>query len=486
MTILEQFLKLRKEARKLRQDCATYFRAWESQKERAERLEKENRELKKEISGLTDAIGELKKKLDHETEIKEKYQGMLFKANTKKLPATKTADASKRKLGAQTGHKGFSRKNPQRVDQEKEVRLTACPRCRNELKPSNSFYKRIVEDIVLTLNTVVTRYKIQRQWCSHCRKEVCAVPKGIIEHSPFGLNVMMWILIQKYRLRLPLQHIAESLKIQYGMDISEGAIQKILHNAKEKLGMKYGRLIKEIKRNKLKHADETGWRLNGQNAWCWMFSSPESIVYTIEETRGKGVPQSMLGKSPPGVLVRDDYAAYRHLDMPQQSCWAHLLRNCREKAQKENSSQEMRGLYAVLQKMFGELSELAGKDLNASERRKYHRLYHKKIRQIIDTSYAHTDAREIQTRIRNQNASLITALLYPGVPLTNNAAERNIRKMVVTRKISGGSRSSAGAATHAVNMSIIQTLCLKKESLVSELRKLLAPVASRFSLEKGE
>ena len=65
-------------------------------------------------------------------------------------------------------------------------------------------------------------------------------------------------------------------------------------------------------------------------------------------------------------------------------------------------------------------------------------------------------------------------------------AERNIRKMIVTRKISEGSRSNAGAATHAVNMSVVQTLALKKESLVSELRKLLMPATSPWSLEKGE
>lgn len=481
MTILEQLLKLRVEARQLRKDDAIRFRAWKSQKEKAERLEKENEELKKEMKDLKGRLDELEKKLDREIEIKEKYRGMLFKTRKKE-----TAKEGKRKPGGQIGHEGTARRKPKRIDEEKEVFLSHCPDCQNELTPSESFYERVVEDIVLSLNTIITKYHIQRQWCSRCKKEVSAVPNGTIEHSPFGLNVLLWIMIQKYRLRLPLNLIVSSFKIQYQLTISPGAIQNLLHNAQVRLGPKYEELIKEIRENRLKHADETGWRIGGQKAWCWMFSSPESIIYTIEETRGKGVPKRILGVSPPGVLVRDDFGSYHSIDCPQQSCWAHLLRNSKEKVEKEHASSEMRELHATLKKMFLELTEIIEKDPTEHQRSTLYQTYQKKIGRIIDTQYTAEDVLEIQTRITNQNTNLITALLYPGVPLTNNEAERNIRKMVVTRKISGGSRSNAGAAVHAVNMSIVQTLARKKEPLVSELRNVLTPLPVRYSLEKGE
>lgn len=482
MTTIEELQNLRDEARRLRQENASKNRAWESQKEKSDRLEKENQELKRENQEIKERLDELEKKLNHEIEIKEKYRGMLFKSNKK----SHSADKEQKKLGGQIGHKGTGRIKPQRIDQEKEIYLKACPHCQNKLSQSDNAYERIVEDIVFSLNTVITRYHIQRQWCSCCQKEVHGIPQGTMENSPFGVNTLIWILIQKYRLRLPLQAIAESLSLQYGLNIRESAIQKILHKLKKKLGARYQELVEEIRQNKIKHADETGWRINGENAWCWMFSSPKSILYTIEETRGKGVPQKILGVSPPGVLIRDDYGAYKKLDLPQQSCWAHLLRNSKEKEEKDNSSREMRDLHAALKVMFLELSEIIKKNLTQKEREKFHKIYQRKIGKIINTRYAVSDAQEIQTRIVNQNTNLITAVLYPGVPLTNNEAERNIRKMVVTRKISGGSRSDKGAATHAVNMSIIQTLALKKESMVSELKKLLAPEMAGLVLEKGE
>ena len=46
----------------------------------------------------------------------------------------------------------------------------------------------------------------------------------------------------------------------------------------------------------------------------------------------------------------------------------------------------------------------------------------------------------------------------PDVDGTNNAAERALRKVVVARKISGGSRSEGGARNYAVLMSVWETL----------------------------
>lgn len=357
----------------MRKDYAVRFRAWESQKRKGERLEKENAKLKKENQKLQKRLDKIERKLDWKTEIKEKYQDMLFKTNKKENSKEEIKkETGKRNPGGQVGHKGISRFKPLRIDQEKEVYLKVCPHCKNKLKQSNSFYERIAEDIVFSLNTIITKYRIQRQWCSHCQKEVRAVPQGTIENSPFGINTLMWILIQKYRFRLPLNLISDSLQIQYGLSLGSGTLQKILHKLKNKFGSRYDELIKEVRENKIKHADETGWRIKRQNVWCWMFSSPESIVYTIEETRGKAVPQKILGKSPPGVLIRDDYSAYKNLDLPQQSCWAHLLRNSKEKAERENSSKEMKDLHLALKTMFLILSEILEQKISFKKRKKFY------------------------------------------------------------------------------------------------------------------
>ncbi len=91
----------------------------------------------------------------------------------------------------------------------------------------------------------------------------------------------------------------------------------------------------------------------------------------------------------------------------------------------------------------------------------------------------------IQTRITNQNTNLITALLHENATLTNNHAERMIRPMVIIRKISGGSRSDRGAATHAVNMSVMQTLALKGKDFFSGVTEILHAGSKRYALGNG-
>lgn len=83
------------------------------------------------------------------------------------------------------------------------------------------------------------------------------------------------------------------------------------------------------------------------------------------------------------------------------------------------------------------------------------------------------DTKKIQVRMRNQGNNLITAILFEGVELTNNLAERGIRKAVVVRKISGGSRSNLGAETFAINMSVIQTIRMRNQPLIPTLHNLL-------------
>ena len=482
----------RKEIRQLRKDNSSLKLLWKKQKNKSNQLEEENKNLRQENEKLRQNRQQLEKKISNLQNQNHKLQGMIFKSEHKTTKKTSiifsNSEEKKKQLGAQNGHKPHNRKKPATVDQEKELYLSHCPNCDNELKQTNRIYTKTVEDVVVVKKTLITTYIIQKQYCKCCKQEVHAIVPGLINGSPFGINILMLILFLKYKLRMPINKIKENLKEQYGLEISEGGIQNILHNLKNKFKKKYNQLLKEIQNNRVKYGDETGWRINGQNAWCWLFATSKSVLYTIEETRGKGVPKEILKNSnPDSVLVRDDYPGYDKLPLKHQSCWAHLLRNSHEINSFTNSSSEAKELHSELKAMFLGLKEIIEKPFNLKEREKQYLIYLKRIQKIQKRNYVNTDVKKIQTRIINQGVNLITALKYEGAPLTNNYAERLIRPMVVTRKISGGSRSDAGAATNAVNMSIVHTLTLKGRSFFDEMRKLLvSSINYRYLLERGE
>lgn len=484
MSIEEELLRLRQEMRELRQRTARSERSVEQFKDKTKRLEdkvktleEKNKQLEDEKRGLEDEIASLKA-------YQAKLQSMLFKANAAS-PLVSTPD-KKRLRGGQTGHRGHGRRRPIEVDEEKAIFLTHCPNCERLLNESDAAYARTIQDIP-EAHVITTRYLIQRQWCPSCQKEVHAIPKDTIPGMQIGLRTVILICFLKYRLRTPLAKISEFLKSHHDIHVTQGGIQKILHILSQKFIPECQQILKEIRAAPIKHADETSWRIMGRNGWCWLFATPNAALYTIEESRGKGVPQRILGACPEGVLVRDDYPSYDCLKtMQHQSCWAHLLRVAHEAMKQPTVSQEMKELHQEINLMFAKLDRVVKKPFETLKRRAMHTLYAKHLRVIEHRRYAAKDAKSVQTRMKNQGDHLITALLHPDVPLTNNFAERQIRPVAVMRKISGGSQSKKGATIHAVNMTFMQTVALKGQSYLKELRRALTISSQGLVLEKSE
>jgi transposase len=436
------------------------------------KLEEENKKLREELKKAQEELEKTKRQRD-------KYKGMIFKSavvKEKTLESKDMEDKRGKSLGGQWGHQGAGRSIPKRVDQTKRVFFDCCPTCDSKLKRTDSINTHTVEDIpgLGEIKTEVIKYEAERQWCGNCAKEVVAIPLGVIPSSRLGINLIIQILIWKYVCRMSFEIIAETLNQTYGVEVSVGGVINILKRTKKYLGSEYDHLLSIIRGSPVKHADETSWRIEGLNGWLWAFLTKDTIYYTIEHTRGKGVAEKVLSASKESdVLVRDDYPGYKKLKMNHQSCWRHLLGESREASRQEGCSKEVKQLHRMLKRIYGELEKVTKKPIDKTKRQEEYLKYGSKLREIVDSEFKFEETKKIQTRIKNQGNNLITALLFEGVELTNNLAERGIRKAVVARKISGGSRSEEGAESFAVNMSVVQTLRLRNEPLIQSLRKLL-------------
>jgi len=469
------------EKRILRRDLDRVRRAVASHKQRREEAEHKVKEWQKKYQEVERENEQLKKEIEEIRRQRDTYKNMLFKNNVDH--ATSSPESSlletltpKKKRGGQQGHLGHGRMFPCKINCHKRVYAKICPDCHTKLKRTSATTTHTVEDIPApsVVKPIVTQYSVERQWCTSCNKEVTAKPVEVIPGSKLGINLVTYIMLLKYGATVPLDAIVLLLANQYGLRISKGGIVQILHRTKRWLGPAYQRLKEEIRASPLVHADETGWRVEGVNNWIWAFLSKDAVCYQVEETRGKGVPQDFFKNSNPhAVLVRDDYAAYQGIDLPQQSCWAHMLRNSHKEVTQETASWEMRELHQRLKNIYARLDAETQQPFDVTQRQSIYDTLLNDIRGIIRTPYTADDAIRIQKRVRNQNKNVLTALLYEGVPLTNNHAERTIRPLVVTRKISGGSRSTTGAQTHMVNMSIFQTIKLKNQPLIPTLQKYL-------------
>ena len=279
-------------------------------------------------------------------------------------------------------------------------------------------------------------------------------------------------MMEKYGSKSSLSAIQFSLNKLFRLVISEGTIAKRLQRASEFLGSEYDRILTAIRLEKVKHCDETGWRIEGINHWIWGLFTKKHAYYCVDQSRGKGVIDDLLkGSNKDSILIHDDYGAYQKLAAHHQSCWAHLLRESRRLAEDKKASKEIQRLNIKLKKIFVDLSKITKRPFNQTRRQTAYEKYEATFQKIIQAQYKQADTKKIQTRISNQENNLITALLYENVELTNNRAERELRPLVVTRKMSYGSQSSKGAKSHMVNMSVFRSFILQAKDLLPSLKQ---------------
>lgn len=411
------------------------------------------RELKakdKRISALEEQL------IDKEQQRKELLQ-YLYK------PGKDQSPPSKPKGGRKPGI-AFHRPPPpdSEVTEERTFSVRQCPVCKHPVGEAVDTVIKYEEDIDLVPHKLIKKYTITRHWCSHCEEyrkspEAPNIPR-------IGINVLAYILYCRYRLRLVVGKIRESLKDLYDFSISEGEVIEKLQQAEKLFGKDYQAVCELIKQARIVHADETSWRMDGDNWWLWVFLTDKGVRYVIEDSRGKGVAQKALGDKKDRVIISDSYAAYFSLPGDHQTCWVHLIRVARECSQP---------LHEDVVKLYLKLGEELTKSLASRDPP----WFEQQLKIISYKSYPEKQAVKVQERIKRDLTALLTCLHYEGVLPENNPAERAIRPQVIMRKIFGGSRSLAGAKAHEVNSSVIETL--RKQNPDQSFFEVMLPVLQK-------
>jgi len=421
-----------------------------------ERLRHLIQTLRSELKSKDRAIHELELKLEEKESQRKELAGYLYKQNH--------SSRDKKPLGKKPGSPAFHRPKPQEneVTQTLSFPLSECPACNHALGKTAEETVRYEEDIDLAPKKIIKKYIIERYWCSFCRDFVKSPRVPPIRR--IGPNVLGYILYARYRLRLPQEKIKESLSDLHNFRISEGEIAEKLKEAEELFGKEYESIIALIRSARIVYADETGWRMDGENWWLWVFVTDTGVRYLLEMSRGKGVPEQALGTKKDRVIISDGYAVYAKLPGENQQCWVHLLRSARNAS--ELLYQDLVALYVKL-----------GEELTKPMQNRARAFLTGELKRISEKTYQEHRAKKVQARIKKHQDRLFTCLRYDGVLPENNTAERALRHQVVMRKIFGGCRSPDGARAHEVNTSVLETL--KKQNPTRSFFEVVLPLLKK-------
>ncbi len=181
----------------------------------------------------------------------------------------------------------------------------------------------------------------------------------------------------------------------------------------------------------------------------------------------------VLGDTGAGILVCDFYAAYHHYDGPIQRCWAHPCSSQGQALLRDIHG--LRTLYpddAPLARWADAVHELyvqakAFTHHQQKPRRAAQLALERRLLAICQPFLDDPSAtpsrlcrrieRHLKSRPRTGYGELFVFVTEPEAPSDNNAAERSLRHLVVSRKISGGTRSERGTDSKMTLASLFGT-----------------------------
>lgn len=384
-----------------------------------------------------------------------------------------TPECSHRRGGAQAGHKGYGRRAipTDEVTREQWVAGPAqCPYCGGPLDPKGSKARTVID--VDPVRKEVIRYELEQRDCARCRHTFTARPAGVFAKSLLGNRLLAYVAVEHYLHGLTLGRLSTQL------GLGQGTLWAALHQLARRLEKVPERLLLEYRRCRIKHADETGWRNDGLNGYAWLFCTALVSLFRFRQSRAASVAQEVFGaKRLPGVLVVDRYKGYNQSPCAIQYCYAHLLREVQDLAKEFPDVTEVLCFADSLTPLLAAAIKLRTQALKQPAFRQRALEIKLEIKSSIYAPAQHPGIQRIQNIFRDNASRLYHWSKSPTIPAENNRAERELRGLVIARKISFGSQSEQGARTREVLMTVLHTLRKRTEDVFGTFKSCLDAMA---------
>jgi len=370
------------------------------------------------------------------------------------MKANSLLERQQRRGGGKPGHPGYGRQAVHTAQAEplEMIRLPdTCPHCGTRLQVLGSRRRALID--CHPVRMIRRLLRLQRKRCPRCHRTYHARPPGALPKSLYGNQLLAHVAVQHYVNGLTLGQLERQTGVGYS------SLVQAMHGLARRLAVVPLRLRQEYRQATVKHADETGWRTDGQNGYAWLFATPSLSLFRIRKTRSAQVVHEMLGrKRLPGVLIVDRYNGYNRAPCRINYCYVHLQRDVKKLGAEFPDTPEVQAFVAALVPLLGQAIHLRTLRLPLPAFRQQAQRIKRDIEAVVHAHASHPAIQNIQNLFRQKAHRLYAWTLHPSIPADNNLAERELRPLVIARKISFGSQSDAGAHTRETLMSVLLTL----------------------------
>jgi transposase len=425
-----------------------------------EPLEARVAELERENDGLREENARLKASLE-KTRRAGKRQAAPFSKGKRSSAPKKPG----RKPGKDYGRKGH-REPPKKVDEIVDVPLPcSCPNCGSDDVEVDRVEPQFQAEVPKA-EPYVTQFNVPVGHCNRCggrlqgrheRQTSDALGAASSQLGP--RSVAMAVHLQK-EMGLSYGRVQAVFLAAFGIEVTRGGLAHAIQRAARRLTPTYDGIVEALKTTRTITPDETGWRVNGESAWLWIFVGDHLVVYNIAVGRSFEDATLVLPADYAGQLVRDGWSAYLgYTEADHQTCNNHLIRRCSEilETAQRGAARVPHLIKDILQD--GLALRDRREDLSPHGFAMLKGKLVARLDRILEWDPTDDENRKLLNHIRSEHeiGAVFRYLDVPGLPATNHLAEQGIRPAVVNRKVSGGNRTWRGAIAQSILMTVVGT-----------------------------
>jgi len=417
--------------------------------------------------------------------------------NSSKPPSSDQKPNSENTFGLpRASREGINRNfvPPERVDSFVSCTLINCPHCGSSDIIDDKKFVCLQQVELPEVNPTITQYNCNKYTCAACScRSVADLPRGV-PNSTFGPKLMALIASLTGVFHLSKREVIQLVKDLYHIEVCEGSIINIEERVSTSIHDVYERIRHVVMKSiACKHFDETSWRNNGKNKYAWVACTSEAVCFGVGLSRSKEAFRQFVGILGNSPSVTDRYAAYHDLGRDHQYCLAHLIRDFHQYAERYGPDGEIgQAVEKELRKVCKIQSEFRREQISLKGRNLRLHYCRKRVEMHLIDGYA-SGSEELSRfceKMLNEFDKWWTFTRFNDVDPTNNLAERDLRKLVLWRKKSYGTRSERGQRFVERITSIAETVKRTGKNVLTFIEKAVIDFysgveAPYICLEKG-
>jgi transposase len=338
---------------------------------------------------------------------------------------------------------------PEQVSGVVEVRPLVCRCCGLALVGDDPQPGRHQVSELPRVQPVVTEYRRHTLVCAGCGTATTADWPAAMPQGCFGPRAQATVGYLTGRLQVSQRDVAEVCQTLLGLELSLGSVHALAQQVSAAVAAPVAAAQAFVQRQPVLNADETSWPQGRQGCWLWVAVSALVSVFLLRPSRGSVVAKELLGAAYAGSVGSDRYGGYTWLDrLRRQVCWAHLRRDFQAFVDRGGESARIgQALLDASDRLFalwyrvrdGTLSRAAFQDAVVPLRAEVGTLLR------AGQALRHAKTGGTCDQLVGLEPALWTFVTVAGVEPTNNAAERALRRAVLWRKRSLGTKTDAGS-----------------------------------------